>query len=155
MSIRDLTNAGAIPALEAAVRFSAQRQALIAHNIANFSTPDFIPLDVSVKDFQQNLREAVEARRRGEGVGGGASMGPLPLASTEEVTVERNCEGEPTALRLLPRTPGPGILFRDRNNRDMERTLQDLVENATMFRVASDLLRNRYDMLRVAISERV
>lgn len=146
MSIGDLTSSGAIPALEAAVRFAAQRHTLITHNIANLSTPDFIPLDVSVPKFQQNLREAIEARR-GRSAG---QFGELPLKDSDEVRVSPG-----GSLSLHPRSPSGNVLFRDRNNRDLERNMQDLVENTTAFRVASDLLRNRFDVLRMAISERV
>ncbi len=146
MFISDLTNAGAIPVLEATMRFAAQRQRLIAHNIANLSTPDFRPLDVSVPAFQKSLREAVEARRAGRTAPGA----PLQMGRNPEVEVAPD-----GALRLSPRTPSANILFHDRNNRDLERTMQDLVENAAAFRVASDLLRSRYQLLNSAVAERV
>lgn len=146
MPIDEVTNHGAIPALEAAMRFSAQRHRVIVHNIANLSTPDFVPMDVSVPAFQSQLQEAVDRRR--EATGG--QHGGLELRETREVGV-----GPGGRLELRPATPSGNVLFRDRNNRDVERTLQDLVENATMFRVASDLLRSRLAILRVAISERV
>jgi flagellar basal body rod protein FlgB len=47
------------------------------------------------------------------------------------------------------------VLFHDRNNRDLERLMQGLAENTTTYRVAADLLRSRYDVLRTAISQRV
>lgn len=146
MFINELTSAGAIPVLEASMRFAAQRQKLIAHNIANFSTPDFRPLDVSVPAFQQALRQAVRARRQSTG----GEHGELPLKDTSEVQFGRD-----GSLRLTPRTPSGNILFHDRNNRDFERTMQDLVENTAAFRVASDLLRSRYQLLNAAVAERV
>lgn len=147
----DLTSSGAIPALEAAMRFSAQRNTLIAHNIANLSQPDFIPLDVSTPKFQQALREAIEARR--ERAGG--QDGELPLRDTDEVKVSGGGAMGEVSMRLTPRTPSGNVLFRDHNNRDLEQTMKGLVENTLAFRVASDLLRNKFEMLRVAISERV
>ena len=47
MLIDHLLNADALPSLERTVQFAARRQELIAHNIANLSTPNFQPLDVS------------------------------------------------------------------------------------------------------------
>ena len=41
------------------------------------------------------------------------------------------------------------------SDRDLEHTMLDLVENFLTFRLASELLRNRFDLLRTAISERV
>src|SRR5688572_5947550 len=96
MFITDLTSSGPLRVLEASLRFAAQRQRLIAHNIANLSTPDFRPLDVSVPAFQRTLREAVEARRSRTG----CEHGPLPLPNNPEVEV---CPDG--TLRLNPRTP--------------------------------------------------
>jgi len=144
--IDQLTNADAIPVLERMAQFAARRQDLLAHNIANLSTPNFIPQDVSTEAFQESLKDAVDRRRaEGEGV-----RGDLPLASTREVTVERD-----GGMTLNPSTPGDNILFHDRNNRDLERMMQDLVENITAFRVAGDLLRNRIALMQSAIAERV
>lgn len=146
MLINQLTNAGAIPTLEAMVRFSGRRQALIAHNVANMDTPGFQRMDVSVEDFQSRLGDAVERRR--EKFGG--HRGELEFQSTREV--ERSADG---TLRLNPRPMGRNVMFHDRNNRDLERTMQDLVENVATFRVASELLKSRVDVLNSAISERV
>jgi flagellar basal-body rod protein FlgB len=143
--IRDLANSGAMPTLEAMVRFTAQRQKLIAHNIANLDTPDFVQADVSTTDFQAALRKAVENRRDRSG-----GLGTLPTFTTREVHISRD-----GSLTLRPSTPSGGTLLHDRNNRDMERLMQDLGENQLAFRLATDLLRREQDVLRVAISQRV
>ncbi|HHN77818.1 MAG TPA: hypothetical protein ENK11_03960 [Phycisphaerales bacterium] len=143
--INQIDNAGALPALEKMMRFAAGRQKLIAHNIANFDTPDFRPVDVDPRAFQDQLAEAVEERR-----GRDPGSGELVMKATREV--EPLADGR---LRLDPRTGSGNILFHDRNNRDLERTMQSLVENAAMFRLASDLYRNRSRLLRDAIAERV
>jgi flagellar basal-body rod protein FlgB len=144
--IDQLTNAGAIPALEASVQFAARRQSLIAHNIANFSTPNYEPSDVSVTNFHSQLGDAIDRRR--EAFGG--HRGDLHLRDTREVS-----QGQDGRLRLSPGASGRNVLFHDRNSRDLERTMQDLVENVASFRVATDLLKSRIDLLRTAISERV
>lgn len=144
MFINDITNSGSAPALEMAMAFAAQRHQLIAGNIANFETPDYRPLDVSVDGFRKVLGDAVESRRAQ-----GSGDGSLQWRATRELT-----QGPDGKLRLIARTPGNGVLFHDRNNRDLERTMQDLVENAGAFRVASDLLRARSDLMRAAIAQR-
>ncbi|MFN0011068.1 MAG: flagellar basal body rod protein FlgB [Phycisphaerales bacterium] len=144
----DITNSGAIPALEMAVRFAARRQAVIAGNVANLTTPDYRPLDLSVDEFRRVLGEAVE-RRRAEGVGGGGGAGPLVWSETAEL--KRGARGE---LVVQATTAGRGILAHDRNNRDLERLMQAQAENAIAFRVATELLRGRFEQLRVAIGER-
>lgn len=141
----DLVNSGAIPALEMMLRFAGRRQTLIANEIANLSTPGFERQDVSVADFQRRLGEAIDRRR--ERTGG--ERGRLDFESSREVRVSPRGD-----VSLTPLTPTGGILFHDRNNRDLERTMQDLAENVGVFRIASDLLRQRFEHLRSAISER-
>jgi hypothetical protein len=47
------------------------------------------------------------------------------------------------------------VLFQDRNNRDLERLMQDVAENSAAFRVASDLYRQQAALVRGAMAERV
>ena len=142
----DITSYGALPALEASMRFAAARHPLILNNIANLSTPDYRPMDVSVEGFQKALRQAIDERRTANG----GQSGSLPLSDSREVGVL--ADGR---LALRPSTPSDNILFHDRNNRDLERTMQSLVENSTVFRVSTELIKNRFDLLRSAIAERV
>lgn len=145
MLIDQVNSAGALPVLEQTMRLAGQRQKLIAHNIANISTPDFRPLDVSIDDFRSVLRDAVHQRRRETG----GMHGQLKLESTTELKFGRRGE-----LALNPKTPQGNILFQDRNNRDLERMMQDLAENAAVFRTAGELMRSQMDQLRRAMSER-
>lgn len=149
MLITELGSAGSMPALEMALKFAGQRQKLLAANVANFSTPDYRPMDVSVGGFQAALREAVEARRQ---FNGGASGG-LDWSETSEL--RRAPGGDSTDFTLTPKTASGNILFQDRNNRDLETTMKDLVENAQLHKLATDLLRSRFNLLAQAISERV
>ena len=144
MILDQLFDAGAMPTLGRMMQFAARRQELIANNIANLSTPGFIQKDVSVTDFQHTLGKAVARRRERSG------SGPLELESTREVRFAPN-----GSLQLTPRTNRAGILYHDRNNRDLERLMQDMVENMTVFRVAGDLLRSQMSTLSAAISENV
>lgn len=143
--LSDLTNSGAMPALEMTIRFAGERQRLIAHNIANLTTPDFRPVDVSPQAFQSALAGAVEERRNCSG-----GQGELRLEPTREI--RQRGDG---SLELTPRTPSSGILAHDRNNRDLERLMQDLAENTAVFRSAVDLYKSRENLVRTAISQRV
>jgi flagellar basal-body rod protein FlgB len=142
--IDGLSNAGSMPALELAMRYAARRQDVIAHNIANLDTPGFVAMDVRPAEFQRVLGEAIDRRRAGGNAGG------LEWDETREM--RRGADG---GLRLEPRTPAGGVLFHDRGNRDVERQMQDLAENAGMFRLASEMMRGRVGMMRNAIAERV
>jgi len=127
------------------MRFAGQRQRLLANNIANITTPNYQMRDVSPQGFQRALGEAVAKRR--ERTDGG---GPLPFRGNRQV--------RPTpdgGLRINPQPLGGGVLLHDRNNRDVERLMQDMTENYSAYRVAADLLRSRGGVLRAAISERV
>jgi len=46
-------------------------------------------------------------------------------------------------------------MFHDQNDRDLERTMQDLAENVMVYRQANELLRSRFQMLQMVIRERV
>jgi flagellar basal-body rod protein FlgB len=144
--IDQLTNAGAMPALDATMRFAAGRQRLIAHNIANIDTPEFVQRDVSVDGFRRVLDEAVRERR--ERTGG--MHGRLAMRETGELAQEPDGR-----LRLRPQTPSGGVLFHDRNNRDLERLMQALTETTAAFRTASDLYMSQKRIIDSAISERV
>jgi flagellar basal-body rod protein FlgB len=144
--IEQLSNAGSLPVVEAAMRFAAQRQKLIAHNIANFETPNFHSVDVSPKSFQAALGEAVRDRRRESG----GAHGDLDIGRTSEIEQVRG-----GGLVLRPQSSVGGVLAHDRNGSDLERTMQAMVENAAAFRVAADLFRARSGLVKNAIAERV
>lgn len=146
MIFGDIANAGAAPALEATIRFAGQRQRLLAHNVANIDTPNFRPLEVSVVGFQSALAQAIRHRRDATG----GEHGELDIPQTSEIKADAD-----GMIHLTPRTAGPGVLYHDRNNRDVERLMQDVAENTMAFRTASDLYRRQNDLLRIAISQRV
>jgi flagellar basal body rod protein FlgB len=153
MLISDLLHDGATPALEAMVRFAAARQRMIAHNIANISTPNFRQSDADPAQFQAQLRRAIETRRRAGGSGGSmGGEGALRLGTDGPAR-----QGPDGTLTLVPSRSreSRNILFHDRNNRGIEQLMADQAENLAVFRVASDLLRSRHETLRAAIAERV
>lgn len=144
--LQQTIQAGSLPALEAMMRFTGQRQRLLAHNVANLTTPDFQAVDVSPEGFQRMLAEAVDKRRKATG----GVDGRLEMRSTREVHVRSD-----GGLSLLPSRHHGGVMLHDRNNRDVERLMQDMTENYGMYRVANDLMRARVGVLRTAISQRI
>lgn len=143
--IQRLFDHGSMPTLERVVQFTSARQALLAHNVAHLSTPFFRPADVDPKSFQAALGKAID-RRRGRP---DPLAGPLAPADTDAMRFE------PEGIRLQPKPSNHNILFHDRNNRDVERIMQDVAENTMAHRLAIDMLRNQFEMLRIAIRERV
>ena len=147
MSVDGFLNSGSGPVLEAMVRFSGARQRLIAHNVANWETPGFRPVDVDPQAFQAQLGRAIDDRRDREarGLGGGLVLdqsGPARLAPG----------GERMVLKTAP--IGDNLMHHDGNDRQMERLMQDLSENLLAFRTASELLRGRFRSIQQAIRER-
>lgn len=143
--IDGLVNADSIPVLEAAMKFAARRQKLIQHNIANLTTPEYQAVDVSPEKFARALGEAVERRRNDSG----SDRGELKFEGNDQVKVLENGDFE------FKPSPGSGnVLFHDRNDRDLERSMQALAENVAAFRVATEFFRGRIDMLNTAIRER-
>ena len=145
MFIEGLTNADAMPVLEAAATVAAQRNRFIQNNIANFSTPNYEPTDVNVRSFQEDLGEAIDRRRKKYG----GMRGELRIKESAQLKHDG-----PGGLRIIPQASGRNIMFHDRNNRDLERTMQDLTENTAAFRVATEFLRAHTALLQSAISER-
>lgn len=143
--IGGVTNGDSIPILERMVQFAGQRHRLIVNNIANFSTPGYRAVDVSVEAFQAQLGDAIDARRARHGATGGE------LNLRDSRTVRFTSAG----IELNPEPIGRNILFHDRNDRDLERTMQDLAENFMSFRLAAELLRSRMALINTAIRERV
>lgn len=146
MSIKGLTDGGAIPALEAMARFTAARQRLIADNVANLDTPGYRALDADPEAFQAQIGRAIDARRAAPE--GGAS-GPLEL--TERGPMRQLGSGE---VVLDPSALGENLMFHDRNDRNLERIMQDVAENLLAFRAATELMRNRFRTIDLAIRER-
>jgi flagellar basal-body rod protein FlgB len=134
-----------MPTLERMIQFTSLRHELITHNIANLDTPYFRPRDLEPERFQAQLRDAVERRRRRADPLGG----PLELRDNRELRVHED------GLELNPATLDENILFHDRNNRDLERIMQDLAENTLMHNAAIEFLKGEFDLLRTAIRERL
>ena len=143
--IKGMFSYGSMPVLERMVEFTGARQELIAHNIANLSTPYYKPTDLDPAKFQSQLRDALEHRSR------------KPNGMRRELEMGRSSQARMHRGRMqfTPEQTNENILFHDQNNRDVERTMQDLVENALAHRTSVELLKSQFDLLRTAIRERV
>ena len=145
MLIGDIGRSGSGPVLERMFQFAGARQRLLVNNIANMDTPDFRPMDVNPKDFQNALAKAVKERRANTG----GERGELRLGSSREIVPGIG------SLKLIPKTSGNGVLAHNRNNTDMESMMRDLGENSMVYRTVTDFMRRNTDILRTAISQRV
>ena len=139
--IADLFNYGALPALERLVQFSGARHHVLTDAIANLSTPYYKPRDLDPRSFQTTLREAIDQRRNTAR----PEDGPLTIHDTREIRFH------PDRIDARPRQTNRNILFHDQNNRDVERTMQQLAENTMAHRTGIEFLRNEFAMIRTAI----
>ncbi len=146
MFISELTSSGAIPALTATIQFSARRHEMLASNVANLNTPNYQPENVEPAAFQQALGDAIERRRDLTG----GHRGELDLRGSREVGMDKRGN-----VRLNPKAINEGQLRHDRNNSDLDTTMQAIAENTMVYRMGAELLRSRFNHLQSAISLRV
>ena len=145
MPLNGLTDGGALPAIEALARFTAARQRLIAGNVANMDTPGYTPMDADPKAFQAQIARAIDARR----ADGGGAQGALEIGGQGPLTQSRDGR-----VVLDPSALHENLMFHDRNDRNLERIMQDVAENLLSFRAATELMRNRFRTIDLAIRER-
>ena len=134
-----------MPTLEKMFLFAGQRQQIIANNIANIDTPGYRSTDVDPRSFQKLLGQAVDSRRKQTG----GAFGELHFAQAGQARMRGN------QLVLTPEKTNTGGVANGGNDSDLERLMQQLVENASTFRVAADLMRKNQSQLKLAIAGRV
>ena len=132
MFIERLLSQGNQPIIEASVRFAAARHRLIAENIANVDTPNFLQKDLDVEKFQSMLQERVERR-----------------SATRDGSVRFDDLGTEEEIETS------GVLFHDGNNRSMERLMSDSAKNALFHNMMLELLRKQFSSIEMALKERI
>lgn len=141
--IEKLFDSGAMPALERVVQFTETRHRVLADNIANLSTPNFRPRDVSVAEFQAALGDAIDRRRSQRG----GPTGELHMRDTPSLRFG------PNAVHARNGHADQDILFHDMNNRSVERQMQALAENAMVHNAALEMLKSDLHLLESAIRQ--
>lgn len=132
MFIDRLLNSGATPLVERMVEFTGARAEVLAENVANASTPDYVQKDLSLPAFQQVLQKRREDRDR-------SAPGRVGFDDVK-------------ADLLNPRT---GVLFHDRNNRSMEQLSTDQASNALRHNMYTEMLRRQYEQFTTVLRDRV
>lgn len=132
MFLQRLLESGNAPMLEQVAKFTQQRHRLLAENIVNVDTPNYIQRDLSVDKFQAMLRRRLEDRKSAPP--GAVKFDDIPMESEKVVA---------------------NILFHDGNNRSKEQLMSDLARNALMHNMAMELLRKQYNSLESALRERM
>lgn len=141
MFIDDVVNSGATPTLERMLRFTEFRQNLLTEDVANVSTPGYRQKDVSLADFQRELRSRLDRGERAAEARSSDGDGAVDGA------------GDPMVVSV--QHPQMGILSHDGNNRSMEQLMSEGAKNALMHNTVVELLRRQYQTLDLALKERV
>ena len=127
----------ALPSLEQAAIFTQSRQELLAGNIANLDVPGYQTRDLSTSEFQQRLREAIDAPAE-------ASAGRSP--------------GEPpSAVRAIERVRDVSqqVLLHDGSDVSMEEQVTQISKNESLHNISIALMCSQFRNLEVAIRESV
>lgn len=130
MFLDRLLNQGSMPVLERVLQFTDARQSLLAEDVANVSTPNFVQKDLSLDKFQEILQKKVQEQES-------AAPGSVNF---DDVSMDIQ-------------QPQQGMLFHDGNNRSMEQLMSDQAKNALMHNMAVELLRDQYSMIETALKE--
>ncbi|MBI2919455.1 MAG: hypothetical protein HYY18_00055 [Planctomycetes bacterium] len=138
----DVTNAGAIPTMEAALAYAFRRHEIIVNNIANSSTPGFHAQDLPVAEFNEVLARATRPERPSPVVLGQPFEGARPSMPSFNPT-------------LFSPSPVPGVPGADGNTVVPELEASKMAKNAALFTALSQLLARQYDLIEKAIRERI
>jgi len=140
MFISSLTERGSTPALSATLSFNHERLKMLAENVANFGTPGYRTKRLDANRFQSALREALDRR-------GADARRPLRIQAGREVRTD----GQGRMTVTPTREPVENILFHDGTNMSLETQMTQLARTGMSQRVATELLRAKFDGLRKAI----
>jgi flagellar basal-body rod protein FlgB len=153
--LQPLLNSTTTPLLKQVARFAERRQEVLAGNIANADTPGYRMRDLPVAEFQKALAAAV-ARQQPRLSSPGDSLLALQSPGSPGAPTELVEELFPDSLfqAVEPRSQ-PGITFQDANNRSLETQFMQMTQNQLLQQFAAEVLRQQYDQLQMAISERV
>ncbi|MCY2974640.1 MAG: flagellar basal body protein [Planctomycetota bacterium] len=140
----------AIPALEQTIQFAERRHALLASNIANVSTPGYKTRDLSVKNFQSSLQEAIEATRSGDrGLSASDSSESSDGRSGPIAGISKSQAMENVRESMKQ------ILFHDGSDIGLETQVTEISKNQSMHSMAIAVMRNQMTQFSMAIRESV
>lgn len=142
-----ILNSTQITALEQTVEFAQRRHSILAGNVANMSTPGYKTRDLSVDDFQTNLRQALHDKERVQGL---QSQGALQTPSEK-----RNVQLQADRSLQKVRDSMTQVLYHDGSDDSIEQQVTEIAKNQSMHSMATTLLRSQFQTLQVAISESV
>jgi flagellar basal-body rod protein FlgB len=127
-----------LPVLEQVVQFTQARHGVLAGNIANLDTPGYRTQDLSPKEFEQQLKSALESRSSASSMVSPGQDISIDQARLNEVS--ENLES---------------ILYHDDSNVGLEQQVAEIAKNQAQHNLAIAIMRQQFSLLESAIRERV
>ncbi|NLS97410.1 MAG: flagellar basal body rod protein FlgB [Planctomycetaceae bacterium] len=131
-----------IPVLQQAIAFNQARHVVLAGNIANMDTPGYLVRDLSVEDFQHQLKEMIERRHS-------------PQESVSAAVVRNSLAGTTGGNKAEEVREPKTILHHDKSNVGVEYQVTEMVKNQMQHNMALTIMNNQLRLLETAISERL
>ncbi len=136
--ISNLFNASALPALQEVIGFTHARHDVLAGNLANYGTPGYRVRDLSVENFQERLRDAIDTRDKKK-----EPLSPGMIEAPVDAKMRR------------VRESFKDVLYHDHTNVSLEHQVNETNKNQLLHSMAVTVMTSQFRLLQTAISERV
>jgi len=138
--IGTLFQGSTVPVLEQVMTFAQKRHNVLAGNIANVDTPGYHARELSLDQFQDNLRSAIDER--------------------DAPAILRAINGDGLEQPLGPKIADVAdstdtILRHDENSVNIEHQVSEMAKNRILHNTALTILMRQFRMLETAIRERI
>lgn len=127
-----------LPALEQTAVFAQKRHQLLAGNLANLDTPNYRTRDLSLTEFQAQLKSATDPSRP-------TATTYVPGKGQQAITQQQAIENA--------RDVSKQILYHDGGDVSLEQQVTEISKNQSMHNTAIALMRSQFQTLQVAIRE--
>ena len=132
-----------IDLLGKSVDLRAKNQNLIASNIANAETPNFVPKTLA---FEEELQGALKSRQAGQRTSSAPHIRHIPIRGAGTGSALQSVSGR--VIDTPANTPG-----KDGNAVELENEMGNMAENQIMFNASVQMLNKKFEGLRTAIRE--
>lgn len=123
------------------VDLRAKNQTLIASNVANAETPNFVPKTLV---FEQELQGAIKSNHAGQSQTHAPHARHIPLKGARSGNYIESVSGH--IVESPASTPG-----KDGNSVELENEMGRMAENQVMFNASVQMLNKKFEGLRTAI----
>jgi flagellar basal-body rod protein FlgB len=148
--LSSLFQSSSLPVLEQVVNFTEARHGVLAGNIANLDTPGYKTRDLSPEMFQQQLKEAIDAKNQPVSP---TSLGDVADLTPGETAVQH--QAHTVAAFDKVKDSMKSILRHDGDDVSVEQQVNEMMKNQQQHNLAINIMSAQFRLLRAAITERV